>query len=122
MALAAVNQQELAAVGEILQQILQNDNETRKAAEAKLNQAKSMSADDYALTLCAVIHPATNQFGLDVKSLAAVVLRRNISIQEVDSQDVSNATNNHNLWQRLSDQGRSNVQVAILETLNQETS
>lgn len=116
----SVNQQELEQVGLILQQILQNDNQTRKEAEGKLNTAKSQSADQYAVTLCAVIHPSTTQFALDVKSLAAVIIRRNISIQEVDSQDVSNASNNSNLWQRLSDNGRQAVQAMVIETLNQD--
>ena len=52
-----VTQEDLAGIGEILGQILQNDNEIRKAAEAQLNQAKLAQTDKYAMLLTAVIHP-----------------------------------------------------------------
>ena len=44
-----------------------------------------------------VISPEST-YNLEVKSLAAVILRRNISTSAVDSQDVGNAENNYNLW------------------------
>ena len=53
-----ISQDDLAGIGELLQQILQNDNEIRKAAEAKLNEAKQAATDKYALLLVAVIHPS----------------------------------------------------------------
>ena len=44
-------------IGNILQQILANDNEQRKAAEAQLNTAKSQQTDKYALVLASCLHP-----------------------------------------------------------------
>ena len=52
-----ITQEDLVGIGDILGQILQNDNEIRKAAEAQLNQAKLAQTDKYAMLLVAVIHP-----------------------------------------------------------------
>jgi hypothetical protein len=35
---------------------------------------------------------------MEVRSLAAVILRRNISASDVDSGDVEDVANNDNLW------------------------
>lgn len=74
-------------IGQILSEILQNDNTVRKAAEEKLNQAKKTDPDRYACYLVSVIAP-TCTFGSEIKSLAAVILRRNISIQTGDHSDL----------------------------------
>jgi importin-5 len=66
-------------IGQLLSEILQNDNTIRKSAEDKLNAAKSQDPDRYACYLVSVLSPECN-FTIDVKSLAAVILRRNISI------------------------------------------
>jgi hypothetical protein len=47
--------------------------------------------------MVAVLNPNA-QFTLEVKSLAAVILRRNISTTSIDSSDVADAANNANLW------------------------
>jgi hypothetical protein len=52
-----------------------------------------------------------------VKSLAAVILRRNISHTAADSQDTINLANNKNLWERLSPEARELVKTELLKTL-----
>ena len=85
-----ITQEDLTGIGELLGLILQNDNEIRKDAEAKLNQAKLAATDKYALILATVIHPNSAQFSLEAKSLAAVILRRNISITDIAASDITN--------------------------------
>ena len=53
----------------------------------------------------------------EVKSLAAVILRRNISTSAIDSSDVKDVANNANLWQRLSDENRNTVKQQLIEVL-----
>ena len=53
----ALTPEDFAGIATILEQILSNDNETRKAAEAQLNTAKSSQTDKYALLMSAVLHP-----------------------------------------------------------------
>ena len=74
-----ISPEEIQMIGQVLSEILQNDNNLRKAAEEKLNTAKRTDPDRYACYLVSVLHPQC-QFPSDVKSLAAVILRRNISI------------------------------------------
>ena len=64
--MSTVSQEELSEISQILKQILDNDNETRKAAEAKLSQAKLNDVDKYCILLCNIIHPST-QFELQEK-------------------------------------------------------
>ena len=111
-----ISPEELNNIGLVLSEILQNDDTVRKAAEAKLNEAKRTDADRYAVYLIAVIHPNA-QFSLDVKSLAAVMLRRNVSCSSVDSSDLADQTNNQNLWQRMSDQARTHFKTQLIEVL-----
>jgi hypothetical protein len=73
-----ISPEELQVIGQVLQDILANDNIARKAAEQKLNDAKRDQVDKYACYLVSVLHPG-QQFSIEVKSLAAVILRRNIS-------------------------------------------
>jgi hypothetical protein len=54
-------------------------------------------------------------FPADVKSLAAVILRRNISSTAVDSQDVGST--NENLWKRLSPDARNFVKNELLKAI-----
>ena len=110
--------EELNEVAGILSQILANDNTTRKGAEEKLSNAKLASPDKYCLLLCSMFHPSSHQVQLEVKQLASVILRRNISIESIDTQDLNNLSNNDNLWQRLSDEARAQTQTLVLETLN----
>jgi hypothetical protein len=56
---------------------------------------------------------------VDVKSLAAVILRRNISSTSTDSQDISNAENNVNLWKRLSPDGQNFIKGELLKVIAQ---
>ena len=53
----------------------------------------------------------------EAKSLAAVILRRNISIEATDAGDLADQENNANLWMRLSDGARTSVMQSVLETL-----
>lgn len=67
--------------------------------------------------MVAVLNPNAN-FPLEVKSLAAVILRRNVSISSADSGDLHDNANNANLWQRMSNSARAFVKAQILESLN----
>jgi hypothetical protein len=112
-----ITQDDFAGIGTILNQILSNDNAARKAAEEQLNVAKSAQTDKYACLLSATLHPNQTQFSPEVKSLAAVILRRNISTEALDASDLNNQSNNENLWKRLSDGARTQVKTTILECL-----
>jgi hypothetical protein len=116
----AINEIELAQIGQILGNILQTNNDIRKQAEVQLNAAKKAEADRYACYMVAVLNPSA-QFTLEVKSLAAVILRRNISTTSIDSSDVADAANNANLWQRLSNEARAFLKNQVLESLNSAT-
>jgi hypothetical protein len=84
-------------IGQILSEILQNDNNLRKAAEEKLSAAKRTDPDRYTCYLVSVLQPQY-AFPSDVKSLAAVILRRNISISSSDVADLKDQANNSNLY------------------------
>ena len=109
-----ITQDDLAGIGEILTKILGTDNEVRKEAEAQLNVAKQAQTDKYALLFAAVIHPNSEQFSLEAKSLAAVILRRNISTTDIATSDINDTTNNENLWTRMSDQCKTALKQSIL--------
>lgn len=111
-----ISEQEINMIGQILSEILQNDNTLRKVAEDKLNAAKRQDPDRYACYLVSVLH-GDCKFGVDVKSLAAVILRRNISIQTGDHTDLQDATSNSNLYLRLSDSARDFVQNSVIASL-----
>jgi hypothetical protein len=53
-----------------------------------------------------------------VKSLAAVILRRNISSSASDSQDIQNQANNANLWERLSPEAKTYIKNELLKTID----
>lgn len=57
----------------------------------------------------------------EVKSLAAVILRRNISTSAIDSSDVNDVANNANLWQRLTDESRNVVKQQLIDVLRVST-
>lgn len=104
----------------ILNTILQNDNTERKAAEAQLNALKKSDPNKYALVMVYCLHPQFNTT-MEIRSLAAVILRRNISSSDVDVADVEDVANNDNLWQRLSDESRNQMKVELLNTLSNTT-
>ena len=56
------------------------------------------------------------EFNAEVKSLAAVILRRNISSTATDSQDI---TDNTNLWSRLSPDAKEFVKSELLKTITE---
>lgn len=56
----------------------------------------------------------------EVKSLAAVILRRNISAVSIDSQDL-NQDNNKNLWERLTVESRDAVKANLLKAISATT-
>lgn len=98
----------------MLNKILSNDNEVRKQAEAQLNEAKSTDTDKYALVLAGSFHPNQTAISVEAKCLAAVILRRNVSLAATDAQDLVNQANNANLWKRLSDPAREALKQCIL--------
>jgi hypothetical protein len=97
-----MNQEELSYIVQALQEVLGNDNNIRAAAEDKLNQAKNTDSDKYAGALSTIINPV-NGCPDEVRSIAAVILRRNISVTSVDTSDAVNKANNINLWFRISE-------------------
>jgi len=113
----ALTSDDFAGISQILEQILSNDNTQRKAAEAQLNAAKATQTDRYALIMAQILHPQHAAISIQAKSLAAVILRRNISTEATDASDLLNQENNRNLWQRLSDPTREAVKQSILTTL-----
>lgn len=52
-----------------------------------------------------------------MKSLAAVILRRNISYTATDSQDIQNQQNNLNLWKRLSPDAHTYIKAELLKVI-----
>lgn len=56
-----------------------------------------------------------------MKSLAAVILRRNISTQASDNQDISNQDNNTNLWTRLSPDAQNFVKSELIKVVTECT-
>lgn len=113
----AITPDDINGVATILQQILSNDNEQRKVAEAQLNTAKSTETSKYAMLMVSILDPAMTAVSVEAKSLAAVILRRNIS-SEADATDLTNQENNVNLWKRLTDEARTAVKASLLDTLS----
>ena len=58
-------------------------------------------------------------FGVEVKSLAAVILRRNISYTSIDSQDIAHQENNANLWKRISPDAQHFVKTELLKAITE---
>ena len=54
----------------------------------------------------------------EVKSLAAVILRRNISSTSTESQDLTNADNNVNIWKRMTPEAKNFVKTELLKAIN----
>lgn len=79
-----MNAEEVAFITNCLQEVLGIDNAVRKAAEEKLNAAKVGDPNKYAGYLSSIINPANN-VAENVRSIAAVILRRNISVTSVDT-------------------------------------
>ena len=77
----ALSVDDFTAINGILSQILNNNNEERKAAEGQLNAAKANETDKYACLLAASLHPQQTAVCVEAKQLAAVILRRNISTE-----------------------------------------
>ena len=84
--------EEMQFVSGILQSILGNDNEARKQAEQQLTKIKGDQPDQYC-TLLTLILKGRTAYTLDQRALAAVLLRRNFTV-EIDSPT--------NLWGNLS--------------------
>jgi hypothetical protein len=53
-----------------------------------------------------------------VKSLSAVILRRNISNTATDSQDITNQANNANLWERMTPEEKDYIKSELLKTID----
>ena len=109
--------EDFTGISQILQQILSNDNVLRKGAEAQLNAAKSSQTEKYAILMATLLQPEHTSISYEAKSLAAVILRRNVSTEAMDASDLQNQENNINLWKRLSDPAREAVKASILTTL-----
>jgi hypothetical protein len=65
-------------------------------------------SNKYAGYLSSIINPA-NKCEEGVRSIAAVILRRNISVTSIDVQDAVNKENNANLWARMNAEAREYV-------------
>ena len=103
--------EEMQFVSGILQNILGNDNEARKQAEQQLTKIKGDQPDQYC-TLLTLILKGRTAYTLDQRALAAVLLRRNFTV-EIDSPT--------NLWGNISQETRESLQAAYLELLQEET-
>ena len=130
-----MNQQEIDYIGLILTEILNNDNIVRKQGEEKLLTIKSQEPDKYACYLVAILgnrkcpfssilfpwlsnHPSIlANYTSDIKSLAAVIIRRNISSTSADSQDTTNQENNVNLWKKLTPDAQNFVKSELLKVI-----
>ena len=88
----------------------------RKAAEAQLNSARRDQTDKYATLLAAVIHPSQTQIALEVKSMAAVLLRGNISTWAKSPEDNSTGPDD-SLWTRVTPETQAAIKQSVLETL-----
>ena len=86
----AITPEDITGVAGILQQILSNDNEQRKVAEAQLNTAKSTETSKYAILMASILDPHQTAVSVEAKSLAAVILRRNVSTEATDASDLQN--------------------------------
>lgn len=109
-------EQHLAELQQVLNTVLQNDNVQRKNAENQLNTLKKNDPANYAQVMINVLHPQ-NQTTHEIRSIAAVILRRNISTTDIDVGDASDSANNQNLWERLSDPTRDAVKTALIFVL-----
>ena len=65
----------------------------------------------FGLLMTTILDPALASVSVEAKSLAAVILRRNISTEAIDAGDLANQENNQNLWKRLSDDARNAVKA-----------
>ena len=80
--------EDFTGISQILQQILSNDNVLRKGAEDQLNAAKSSQTEKYAILMATLLQPEHTSISFEAKSLAAVILRRNISTEAMDASDL----------------------------------
>lgn len=87
-----------------LQTVLAADNNARKLAEAELNKIKEGDSDKYACYLTAVLMEANAP--LDIKSLAAVILRRSLGTMVADKKQT--------LWEVLSQQAKDFLKNNLL--------
>ena len=110
-----MNAEECQFLANALQQVLGTDNVARKEAEEKVNQIKREAPEKYAVYLSNIMQ-VDSPYGEEVKSLAAVILRRNISAVSIDSQDM-NQENNANLWERLTPEAREAVKGNLLKVI-----
>ena len=90
-----------------LQVVLGQDNDARKAAEEHLKKIKDGEPDKYACYLTSVI--MAPQAGLDIKSLAAVVLRRSLGTHLTDKKET--------LWESISPAAKDFLKTNLLATV-----
>ena len=67
--------------------------------------------------MTSILDPGLEGISIEAKSLAAVILRRNVSTEATDASDLQNQENNVNLWKRLPDDARNAVKASLLGTL-----
>ena len=94
-----------------LQTVLASDNEARKGAEAELNKIKEGDPDKYACYLTAVLMELNAP--LDIKSLAAVILRRSIGTMLPEKKQT--------LWESLSQQAKDFLKNNLLNITKNTT-
>lgn len=59
---------------------------------------------------------------MEIRSLSAVILRRNISASDVDVADLTDSANNDNLWNRLSFECRNAIKTSLIQVLGMGSS
>ena len=87
-----------------LQTVMAADNDARKLAEAELNKIKEGDSDKYACYLTAVLMEPNAP--LDIKALAAVILRRSLGTMIADKKQT--------LWEVLSQQAKDFLKNNLL--------
>jgi hypothetical protein len=78
-----MNQEQFNFISQKLEAILGNDNDARKQAEQALNEAKAAGVDSYTICMISILSPNSGCSD-QAKSLSAVILRRNISVNVAD--------------------------------------
>ena len=91
--------------------VLAADNDARKLAEGELNKIKEGDSDKYACYLTAVLMEANAP--LDIKSLAAVILRRSLGQMVADKKQT--------LWEVLSQQAKDFLKNNLLNSVKAAT-
>jgi len=102
--------QELEFIVSKLQIVMQNDNQARKEAEASLQQVRTQDPDKYAHCIIQIVN--STEVGVDVRSLALVIFRRNISSLINEEKDVADS---QCIWKIIKKETRTLISQATLQ-------